>query len=65
MLMGDLNTDYEKARKKAQKLFINYVVRFLDRWYPANLGKMECGWTRNNKRYHMAVIIEEISDDLQ
>lgn len=65
MLVGTINKEYERAAKRAQKLFIDYVVRFIDRWYPASLGEMRCEWKRGNKAYFMSVKIKEISDDLQ
>lgn len=67
MLVGTINKEYLEAEKRARKLFIDYVVRFIDKWYPKGTAGIQASWKRGDKGYFLSIKIERLggSDDVQ
>jgi len=67
MIVGKINKEYLEAEKRARKLFINYVVRYIDKWCPKGTAGMKSEWKRNGKAYYLSIKIEKLggSNDIQ
>ena len=57
MLVGTINKEYLEARERAQRLLKNYIVRFINKWFPKGTDCVQMNWRQDDTKYCVTVRI--------